>query len=84
MVVSTFSERLKYARAVAGLEQSEIAVRLTISQGAISQWESGGRNPRLHYYRKLAEILECDVGWLYNGEGNKPHFTGLAQQEEKP
>ena len=83
MEVSTFSERLKFARAVAGLYQADLAKQVGITQGAIAQWEKGARTPRLHYYRKLATALKCSLGWLYNGEGSKPDFNGLAQQEEK-
>ncbi|MGA1272326.1 MAG: helix-turn-helix transcriptional regulator, partial [Burkholderiaceae bacterium] len=40
--MSTFSERLKAARAAAGLTQRDLANRLDLTRGAIALWESDG------------------------------------------
>lgn len=66
--MSTFSERLKAARAAAGFTQRDLANRLELTRGAVALWESDGnagttpRNIRL--ISKLATVLGVTRDWL--------------------
>lgn len=63
------------ARERQGMAQSELAERLKVTQGAISQWETGKAKPRADMLIKLAGILNCTVDELLKeeteGEGNE-------------
>ena len=54
------SGRARQARKAAGVRQSEMAIALGVSQGAVSLWESGQRVPRaeatLAYGRLLGRL----------------------------
>lgn len=52
------------ARKRLGITQKELAIRLNVSQGAISQWEIGTTNPSIELLPRLAEILGCTVDEL--------------------
>ena len=59
-----FAERLRKARKIAGLNQSDLAKKLNVRQGAVSHWERGEREPSYEMLCKIAEVLECDVKYL--------------------
>lgn len=44
------------ARERAGITQGELAKRMEVTQGAVSQWESGQTRPRSGTLSKLADI----------------------------
>lgn len=52
------------ARERAGITQGELAKRMEVTQGAVSQWESGQTRPRSGTLSKLADILGCTVDEL--------------------
>lgn len=69
-MLETFKDRLKYAREIKGVTQSEIAQLIGISNTVqISNWENGIRNPRLITAQKLAEVLGVRLEWLLHGTG---------------
>lgn len=43
------------------LTQTEVAARVGVSQGAVSDWESGKKIPRLPSALRLAAVLEIPV-----------------------
>lgn len=45
------------ARERAGITQGELAKRMEVTQGAVSQWESGQTRPRSGTLSKLADIF---------------------------
>lgn len=53
--------RLKECRRAARLKQREAAVRLGVTQGAISQWETGTCSPRLDMLLLMAKIYGCGL-----------------------
>lgn len=55
---------LKKYRAEHGLTQADLAGRLSVSQNAISQYESGKRNPPVSRIADIARALGCSVGDL--------------------
>ena len=52
-------EALRLARAKAGLEQAQLAERVDVNQGQVSDWERGYNGCRLGMLHKLAEALGC-------------------------
>ena len=61
--MNTVAER----REEAGLTQKQLAHLLGITQGAVSQWESGISKPRADTLKKLADLLNCTVDELLKG-----------------
>jgi len=59
-------ENLKSLRENAKCTQIEVAVKLGITQGAISQWESGLCNPDYKYLPELARLYNCTLENLIN------------------
>lgn len=46
------------------LTQEELAARLGVTQGAVSQWEKGTAAPSIDKLPQMAEILGCTVDEL--------------------
>lgn len=63
-----FGRRLRDARQAVGLTQVELADAVGSSQSAISQLESGERNPSLVTVQRLATALKVSVGDLAGEE----------------
>jgi transcriptional regulator with XRE-family HTH domain len=54
--------KLSELRRQAGLSQAQLAAKLGVSPGAVGNWETGIRIPRLPTLRKMAEALGVTVG----------------------
>jgi len=67
--VNTFSDRLRYARAMKHMTQSELARAAGVSQSAIASYESQHRHSSRATFR-LAAILKVDPLWLHTGKGS--------------
>ena len=48
------------------LKQKELAEIMRVSQGTISQWETGLTNPKTKMLPLLAKTLECEIEDLIN------------------
>lgn len=59
---------ISVAREKRGITQAELADSLCVTQGAISQWETGKSFPRAELLPKLADILGCTVDELLRKE----------------
>lgn len=64
-----FPERMQKARKDAGLTQTELAVKLKLSQGAVQQWEDGTTYPRRSRYQSIADAVGVDPAWLFQESG---------------
>ena len=64
----TISERLKEARKLAGLSQSQVAKMLGLHRPSISEMEAGNRRVSADEIAKMADIYDVSVAWLV-GEG---------------
>ena len=47
------------------MTQKELAHKLGVTQGAVSQWEKGIANPKVDKLPLLARILGCSIDDLY-------------------
>ena len=52
-------------RTKAGLSQEDVAKAIEVTQGAVSQWESGATTPSAKLLPKIAELLNCSIDDLY-------------------
>ncbi len=64
----SIGERIRQARKSKGLNQSDLALRVGVSQPAIANWESGVHDPRRLTLAKLADALEAPLDWLAAGD----------------
>jgi phage repressor protein C with HTH and peptisase S24 domain len=61
-------QRLRDRRKALGLDVSELAKAIGVSQPAVSQWEIGITAPSRKKVGKLAQILRVPVSWLVTDE----------------
>ena len=66
----TFQDRLTEQMAAVDIKAVEIARKLKISKGTVSQWCTGLNKPRGENAVKLAKALRCNVSWLMEGKGS--------------
>ena len=67
----TIGKRISKLRKDKKLTQQELADRLFVTDKTISSWESGRTEPNLEIIAKMAEVLDCDVGYLVYGNNPK-------------
>lgn len=63
----TYAERLKALRLKKGFSQTELAERLGVSQGLISQYENGSTSPTAELSVKIAELFGTTVERMVKG-----------------
>lgn len=64
---------IKIYREKSGLSQAGLADRVSVSQQAVSQWESNNKTPTAKKLVELANIFQCTVDDLLReqeGEGS--------------
>lgn len=66
--MKTLAARLKIARAEAGINQKELAKRVSVSQQAISKIEAG-KAKATYIMVPLANALDVNLEWLSAGTG---------------
>lgn len=79
MDTETFGQRLKRLRLMRGLSQRKLATAAGLTNGAISQAESGdlwvGQLPSLDIVRRLARALDVSIDVLADDEAIRPHLA---------
>ena len=55
---------IKEARLKKSISQLELAEKLNVTQGAVSQWENETASPRTALLPKIAQVLGCTVDEL--------------------
>lgn len=71
----TFSQRLKAARELRALKQTELAERARLPPSSVAHFEAGSRKPSFDTLRRLATALEVTTDYLL-GRVDEP---GLAE-----
>ncbi|MEE6638575.1 helix-turn-helix transcriptional regulator [Limosilactobacillus pontis] len=74
--------RIKECRQVAGMSQKELAKLTGLSQGAITHYEAGIREPSLEAWEKIAKALNVIPAYLV-GWSDKPMSQTLEQIAER-
>lgn len=64
------NERIKQLRKHLGLNQSDFASRLGVSQSAVAAWELGTRNPMDAVIQSICREFNVSERWLREGEGD--------------
>lgn len=54
-----------------GLSQVQLAEKLNITQGAVSQWEMGLSKPKSEILPELAKALNCTIDDLFEGNSDE-------------
>lgn len=73
-------QRMKEVRKTLGLNQTEFAKHLGITQTAYSMIESGSRPLALKYVKVICSAFNVNENWLCNGEGGM--FLSSPYQKE--
>ena len=56
---------LKLRIYTSGIRQNQLAKRLGIDQAHLSRIVNGSRTPKEQLRLEMAQVLECDVNWLF-------------------
>jgi transcriptional regulator with XRE-family HTH domain len=66
-------ERIRLARRVGGLSQSQLAQAVGVQRSAVSHWEAPvGKNPSVSHLRQIALVTGIQFEWLATGRGEMP------------
>lgn len=60
--------RIAAARKKLALSQHELAVRLTVTANAVTQWETGRAVPQAEKFQQLSRELQVTPEWLLTGD----------------
>lgn len=81
--LETLGIRIRYAREAIMLSQDELAKAIGGTQGTVSAWETGARNPHPSNLISVARATGCDLEWLKTGEGAPPvRYTDREKADE--
>ena len=70
-----FAQRLKELRNGLDIPQAELAKRMGISAGAIGNYESGTRTPRLEDLETIADFFNVPMDYLVGRTNERPEFS---------
>lgn len=57
--------KIRRARKIRGLTIAALADSMTVTAGAVSQWENGRTSPRPHHQIALARVLDMEWSALF-------------------
>jgi len=77
-MVDIFKERLRAARELRKLNQSELALKAKLPPSSIAHFESGSRKPSFDNLKRLASMLDVSTDYLL-GRTNDP---AMAQSSD--
>lgn len=68
--MTTLSERVRRARTISKLTQSQLSERLGVLRGAVTQWEHpDGTLPSMRHLIAIAQHTGVNLEWLGTGRG---------------
>ena len=76
----TFGNKITALRTAAGLSQKELALRLNVSDKAVSKWENGRAKPEVETLKKLAILFHTSLDDLLDTApaAKEPEITKLV------
>ena len=79
-------QRMQRLREEDGMTQEELGEKLGVSQGTVSQWESGKRAPGGEAVKAMAELFDTTADFILGIVDEEiklvPYFRGLKEEEE--
>jgi transcriptional regulator with XRE-family HTH domain len=83
---NVIAERCKKARQKAGLEQRQLAEKLNVTPGLISQWETGRiKKINPEHMAVLADLAKVNIDWLsakeFNLNGTSLQWVSISLNE---
>lgn len=89
----TIGQRLKEARKSVSITQEQLAEKINVTVGYISQCERGISHMNLEKLSEVADVLKCDLSYFIAGTSVKSHnylndefmtkFQKLSPQQKK-
>jgi transcriptional regulator with XRE-family HTH domain len=73
--LSNLGSRLKKARENKRLTQHQVATMLGVSNGAISGYERNYRDPDSEMLKKMADLYDVSIDWLYDRDEKESAYT---------
>lgn len=74
-------ENIKTTRRNRGFTQEEVAARLNVVRQTVSKWEKGYSVPDAEMLKKLAEVLDTDVGQLLGSSVTENSNTDAVAEQ---
>ena len=76
------SERIRALRDKAGISQSELAKRLSVTRASVNAWESGLSAPTAYYIVEMAKLFHVSADYLLELEpAEHISLAGLTKDE---
>lgn len=72
--MNTIGDRIALLRAQLGLSGEQLAERLGLTKGTVSQWETNRSVPKYEHLKRLRQLIDFSYDWLYEGtHTDKPY-----------
>lgn len=81
--MESVGKRIKNRRKEMQLTQTDIFEMCGIRSGALSRIENGTSVPSVVLFYKIAQVLECDMDWLFTGISSNSQKNALSKSEEE-
>lgn len=76
--VMTLGDRMRAARLAARKTQEEVAAKLNVTKGAVSQWENDGTVPELEYFMAFCSFTGASADEILLGRDMDPLLRQLV------
>ncbi|GCL74855.1 XRE family transcriptional regulator [Paenibacillus naphthalenovorans] len=81
MNYKTIGERIKYIRKLKNMNQTAFATKIGISQGTLSEIESGKGTPSLDVIIHISNNFRLDMNWLINNSVENSYILNKDEYE---
>jgi transcriptional regulator with XRE-family HTH domain len=79
-MTNNFAKRLRAARQLRSLSQSELATKANLQPSAISHFEIGGRSPSFDNLKRVADALDVTTDYLV-GRSDSPSVSSATASQ---
>ncbi|MEO1110501.1 MAG: helix-turn-helix domain-containing protein [Pseudomonadota bacterium] len=76
--MGTTGDRIRHIRKALGLTQSEFANRISLSRGAVGNWEQD-KGITQKNLQQISSVFGCSLDWLLTGKGDPFAADGLLE-----
>ena len=83
--MQTLGSKIRFHRDVKGISQTRLAELVSVTRGAVSQWENDSTSPSHRNLQKIADVLGVPLSTLLDADGNnsKANF-GIKNNRTPP